>query len=132
MDLDAAKAKLVELRESLVAAIDFFKELGLDPVRLETTVSLIEKLEGHLQVLDGSHSIGTLQKELRLTNVTLDLLRENLQSYESPPEKLLQDVDEAQDEVQKNIVKIKKLKRAGLNLAVAGVAAVGIYLVAKR
>lgn len=133
MDLDAAKARIADLQQSLEAAISFFESLGLDPARLEETTSLLARMQHHLEVLDSSTSISVLQAELRRANVTLDLLRANLHSYPEPPADLLADVDRAQVEVEKNLSKIRRVKRTGKDLLFVGLATLaGCTLIRSR
>ena len=82
---------------------------------LEDQQWYLEQLLGHIEVLETSTSLATLESELKKTKVTLRGLKETLLLYDQPNQDLISKVEDAQRAVNKNIKKVKK-GRAALQL----------------
>jgi len=118
MKLEEIKAQIHELLGKLEAAIEFSKTLGLQGRQLELLEDqqwYLERLLEHIEVLETSTSLATLESELKKTRVTLQGLKETLRLYDQPNLDLIAQVEEAQKAVNKNLKKVKK-GRATLQL----------------
>lgn len=118
MKLEEIKAEIHELLGKLEAAIEFSKTLGLQGTQLELLEDqqwYLERLLDHIEVLETSSSLVTLESELKKTKVTLQGLKETLLLYDQPNQDLIAKVEDAQRAVSKNISKVKK-GRATLQL----------------
>lgn len=118
MKLEEIKAQIHELLGKLEAAIEFSKTLGLQGRQLELLEDqqwYLERLLDHIEVLETSKSLVTLESELKKTKVTLQGLKETLLLYDQPNLDLIAQVEEAQKSVSKNLKKVKK-GRATLKL----------------
>lgn len=118
MKLEEIKAQIHELLGKLEAAIEFSKTLGLQGRQLELLEDqqwYLERLLEHIEVLETSTSLVTLESELKKTKVTLQGLKETLRLYDQPNLDLIAQVEEAQKAVNKNLKKVKK-GRATLQL----------------
>lgn len=118
MKLQEIKAQIHELLGKLEAAIEFSKTLGLQGEQLELLEDqqwYLERLLDHIEVLETSTSLVTLESELKKTKITLQGLKETLLLYDQPNLDLIAQVEEAQKAVNKNLKKVKK-GRATLQL----------------
>ena len=111
MDLEATKLRVEELRSSIDGVVDLLHSMGFSSPLLEETERLLGQLTEHITVLQTEESLGILGVELRKTDETLTALRANLLSYPDPDPNLIAEVDEAQAEVRRNLVKVKKAKK---------------------
>ena len=129
MELEATKQRVEELRSSIESVVGLMHSMGFSSPILEETERLLGQLGQHIGTLQTEESLGILGVELRRTDETLSQLRANLLSYPEPDQDLIAEVDAAQAEVQRNLVKVKKAKKTKGILplvALAGVVAVAL------
>ncbi len=122
MRLEETRRRIQELLSSTSDVVDFLRSIGFQSAVLEETERLLGQLVEHIEVLQTEESLGLLEIELRKTSETLDSLRDNLLSYPEPNQELIAEVDAAQDEIIRNLLKVKRAKKtkSALPLVVLG------------
>ena len=132
MDLAETKQRVEELQSSLEGVVDFLQSIGFEDTLLEETESLLRKLSAHIEVLQKEESLGRLEIELRKTHETLSSLRGNLLAYPEPNQELIGEVEAAQAEVEKNLVRVKRGRKTKGILPLVLLGGAVLYAVSRR
>ena len=132
MDLAETKQRVEELQSSLEGVVDFLQSIGFEDTLLEETESLLGKLSAHIEVLQKEESLGRLEIELRKTHETLSRLHENLLAYPEPNQELIDEVEAAQAEVEKNLVRVKRGRKTKGILPLVLLGGAVLYAVSRR
>lgn len=132
MDLEGTKTRIEETRSSIASFVEFLHGLGFSYPLIEETESLLGRLTSHIDALQSGDSVGRLEIELRKTSKTLSELRANLMEYPEPPQDMIAEVDAAQAEVEKNLVRAKLGKRTKSILPLVALGGLAVYAISRR
>lgn len=132
MDLTATKERVEELRSSLEALVDLLQSIGFEHERIKRTEMLLAQLSQHLDFLQKEKSLGILEIELRKTYETLSALHKNLLEYPEPNQELLAEIEAAQAEVERNMVRVKRGRKTKGILPFVALGGIVLYAASRR
>lgn len=132
MDLDKIKSRINELLYQLDVAIKLLKTFASED-RIEILEELercLQKLLGHIHVLESEDSLALLEAELREASETLSHTRETLLRWEPADQELVAEVEAAKVSVDRYLGKVKSgrsTKKKAPVLLMVGIVAFAAY-----